>query len=509
MKKSVENPYQAQYTDPEVRSYQNNPAIQALPPILTLEEVVKLMKRDIDYQEEDRFQPPHLRLHALQNVLYWRQPLNRHIELEQRTSIIIRQGYIGRNPINNAYWQNVEAERKALRENAILQPQTPSTSVSFALLGDSGTGKSSAIQVVLNTYPPYIVHTEYKGQPFNYIQIPYLIIECPHDGSLKGLCHNILRAVDELIGTNYYQLYARNGRASVVELIGHIHTIAKAHLLGLLVIDEIQNLREAKSNNAEQMLNYFVYMTNYLHLPIILIGTPRAISVLSSALRQARRMSGQGDMIFRRMTPGEEWSLLIKSMWKYQYVQNPLPLTQEIIQAFYEESQGIIDLVVKLFILAQIRAITTGEEVITPNTIHSVTDNMILLQRFVKALRNGQEPGVIYDDLYEHVNIQNHIEMSLKQQSTLTNNLTIREATPQPISRTPAVEKIASKNTATNRTLKDAKPRIKAKKNPRVIKQGGLLEAFEVSQQEAISVYDALWKSDLIKSVEEFLTGMI
>ena len=45
------------------------------------------------------------------------------------------------------------------------------------------------------------------------------------------------------------------------------------HCLGLLVIDEIQHLNQAKSGGAEKMLNFFLQLMNTLGLPVVLIGT--------------------------------------------------------------------------------------------------------------------------------------------------------------------------------------------------------------------------------------------
>lgn len=57
----------------------------------------------------------------------------------------------------------------------------------------------------------------------------------------------------------------------------------------------------------------------------------------------------------------------------------------------YEESQGIVDIAVKLFALAQGRAIETGAEIITPAAIEQVAkDDLKLVQPMLKALRDGR-----------------------------------------------------------------------------------------------------------------------
>ncbi len=49
----------------------------------------------------------------------------------------------------------------------------------------------------------------------------------------------------------------------------------------MLIIDEIQSLSLAKSGGgAEKMLNFFMTLINTIGVPVVLIGTNKAMSVL-------------------------------------------------------------------------------------------------------------------------------------------------------------------------------------------------------------------------------------
>ena len=74
---------------------------------------------------------------------------------------------------------------------------------SFSVVGVSGLGKSTALQRVLSLYPQVIEHTEYHGQKFYCHQIPYLVVQTPHDASIKALILDIYLQIDSLIGTTY------------------------------------------------------------------------------------------------------------------------------------------------------------------------------------------------------------------------------------------------------------------------------------------------------------------
>ena len=74
-------------------------------------------------------------------------------------------------------------------------------------------------------------------------QIPYLHIETLYDGaSVKGIAHSIFRKIDQLLpGANYTEQYL-DSRIGAEILMKHVAQILHAHRVGLLVVDEIQNL---------------------------------------------------------------------------------------------------------------------------------------------------------------------------------------------------------------------------------------------------------------------------
>ena len=101
------------------------------------------------------------------------------------------------------------------------------------------------------------------------------------------------------------------------------------------------------------MMNFFVTLINEIGIPVMMIGTMRARAILQKDFRQARRGSGQGDMIWQQMDNSEDWEVLLTSIWDYQWTKEYVELNQELIKLIYEESQGIIDIAIKIFILAQ------------------------------------------------------------------------------------------------------------------------------------------------------------
>ncbi len=297
------------------------------------------------------------------------------------------------------------------KEEIGLSPDIRSTASSFTLMGFPGVGKSTAIERILSLYPQLIIHQ----YPINTIQIVWLKLNCPHDGSLKSLCQNFFEKIDSLIGTDYFKKYGRSPN-SVSSMVTRMGQIARLHCLGVLIIDEIQHLLSTKGDASEKMMNFFVTLINEIGIPVMMIGTMRARALLQKDFRQARRGSGQGDMVWQQIDNSEDWEVLISSVWDYQWTKEHIELNQDFINLIYEESQGIIDIAIKIFILAQGRAIETGIEKISLGLIKQVVkEDLKLVQPMLNALKSGIESeiakyeDIIVLDLQEYMSNQHSI----------------------------------------------------------------------------------------------------
>jgi hypothetical protein len=253
----------------------------------------------------------------------------------------------------------------------------------------SGVGKSTGLRKVLHLYPQIILHKRYQERNFTKAQVVWLKLECPKDGSTKGLCLSFFKALDDLLGTTYARDFGQRWR-NTDELMLSMANIAARHHLGLLGIDEIQNLNEAKSGGADEMLNFFVNLINTIGLPVILIGTYEAAHILGGSFRQARRGSGQGDLVWDWMEFDNDWRLFVETLWRLQYVEKKCPLTTNLCCALHEVSYGVTDLAIRIYLAAQIRVIENGMEEITEGLLRSAyRDDFRLLSRIVEVLKSG------------------------------------------------------------------------------------------------------------------------
>lgn len=388
------------YQPSGIPHYDGNPLIEALPSILTHDEAVRQMKHFPAYDKEHRTLPDHLRFHMIQCGLRFFTPLPVHTDLERRFSCLIRGGYSGRNPLRAAFRSETEQRLNALGNSRFIPPHVWSTCSGFSIIGMSGIGKTRAVESILNLYPPVIFHNRYRNRDFTHSQIVWLKLECPYDGSPRGICTNFFQSVDRILGTTYRKNFAKDRRLTD-EMMVDMANIATQHSIGVLVIDEIQRLSRAKSGGAGKLLDFFVQLINLIGVPVVLIGTYKALSILSREFSQIRRGTGQGDLIWDRMEEDEIWRLFVKSLWKYQYTREVCSLTPKLSHALYDETQGITDFAVKVYMLAQVRAITSKKEAITTGIIRSVArDSLRTAVRVLNAIRKrDNEVLAEYDDI--------------------------------------------------------------------------------------------------------------
>ncbi len=383
--------------------YARNPFIAKLPSLKAQKAMYKDLLAEPLFDERECEYPPHLRKHCIARLAKCFLPQARQVELADRFALLLRQGYLGRDPLTHNYLRHLHngierIEGKSL-EAKVSQP-VKNTASSFALLGCPGVGKTLAVNRVLDQYPQTIQH----DTPFSLIQIVWLRLEAPALGSLKQLCLDFFQSIDTLIATDYVKRYAIG--TSVEQMLVHMAHVAHLHALGVLVIDEIQHLRGAKIG-AEPLMKFLVKLVNTIGVPVVPIGTLGALPILQGSFSQARRSTGLGSLLWDRMEPGSAWNQFLGKLWKYQWTYPRTDMTDELNAAIYDESQGVADLAVKLFMLAQLRLVGISEmrkgmsELLTPALIRTVAkEEFAMVAPMIQALRtNDPQDLKRYDDL--------------------------------------------------------------------------------------------------------------
>lgn len=399
----------AEYKEQDILEYQHNPLIEALPPIYSQHEVIDQLSLYPPYNREERYLEDYKRIHLLQRIMRYYQPLPIHLQIQSSIDRLLRTGYVSRNPLHPTYaqgfvdnWNNIQ--NKSFDKGVIQTGQT------MSIVGISGVGKTRTLQRILGMIPQVVSHTVYKDKPLNQYQITHLTIQTPFDGSVKTIIFDFMYQIDLLMGTDYFNRYA-NSRLSTSQLMPIMAQIAKSVSLGFLVIDELQHLKAVKSKSSTQVLNFLTTLINTVNIPILTISTPKALDVLQSQFRQARRSTNAGNIMWERLEKDELWNLFLEGMWKYQWTKEETLFNEEISSVFYDECQGIADIAVKLYMMVQLRAISSSEENITIPLIKKVAkEELKMIQPMLSALKtNNYQKLIDYDDI-SFPDIENFIE---------------------------------------------------------------------------------------------------
>lgn len=251
---------------------------------------------------------------------------------------------------------------------------------SFTIIGTSGIGKSSAISRAISLITENrIIETD---KPYSKI-IPCLIVQCPFDSSVKGLLLEILRKVDEELGTDHY-IHAVKSRASTTDmLIGAVSSIALNNI-GMLVVDEIQNV--VNSKNGKSLIGALTQLINNSGISICMVGTPESTVFFEQAMQLARRSVG---LQYTTMNYDDYFQSFCKIIFKYQFLKNRTEITAAITEWLYEHSAGVVSVVVSLIHDAQEIAILTGKEVLNLDTLNEA------YQQRLSLLHGYIQPSVI------------------------------------------------------------------------------------------------------------------
>ena len=254
---------------------------------------------------------------------------------------------------------------------------------SFTIIGTSGIGKSSAINRAIELLSENgIIESE---KPQTKI-IPCVVVQCPFDSSVKGLLLEILRKVDEAIGSDYYKKSLKI-RVTTDMLIGCVSQVAINHI-GLLVVDEIQNV--VGNSHGNSLVAMLTQLINNSGISICMVGTPESTAFFEGAMQLARRSLG---LQYQSLEYDRYFYDFCDTLFSYQYTKQKTEITDSIVRWLYEHSGGIISVVVSLIHDSQEIAILNGKETLCLETLsEAYKKRLTLLHSFIApSIKQGKQ----------------------------------------------------------------------------------------------------------------------
>ena len=346
-----------------------------LPPMLSGDELIHAMEVLPDYDESIRKAPVPVRLVGLSDLYQVYLPSAMSSEIYSKLYLALLRS-LQKKGTREAITQKYE-NHKAIRQQEYSGIMGGSDS--FTIIGTSGIGKSTAISRALKLITANgIIRTE---EPYSQV-IPCIVVQCPFDSSVKGMMLEILRKVDEHLGSRYHQ-NALKVRSTTDMLIGCVSQVALNHI-GLLIVDEIQNV--VNSKNGKSLIGALTQLINNSGISICMVGTPESTVFFEQAMPLARRSLG---LQYNALEYDRYFCDLCCTLFGYQYVKQRTEITPGVIEWLYEHSAGIVSVVVSLIHDAQEIAILNGSEVLNLDSLNEAYQKRLsLLHGYLQPSRN-------------------------------------------------------------------------------------------------------------------------
>lgn len=310
--------------------------------------------------------PKHLRLHMLMDVRdYYFPPLIGR-QLLQTTDLMIRQSYKYRDPHNPATWATLSGESQ--RRGRLL-PQAVAASAE----GHSGVGKTQGCLRSLNCFQQIITHEAFPGLKGHLDQVVWLSVEVPPSGRSPDLARALMQGWRTATGSARFDSWlAKERLRDGMRALDEWRQVAASHFLGILHLDEIQNLfklaplRQRKDRKIiadvpelsiveDQLLRWLLYLINSGQFAMLVSGTPDGIGALTKRFSTLQRFNTFGYHPFepisyeaREILPNK----FLGQLSNYQYVQHRLEMDANLARLIVDLTGGIQRLIVALWIAA-------------------------------------------------------------------------------------------------------------------------------------------------------------
>lgn len=338
------------------------------------------------------------------------------IELAQTIGFMLTQGYVHRNPADPATWGRIYSTVGA--EAAVSPIQ-----LGAMVTGISGTGKSTAIERALGLYPQVVAHEKMVGLAKPSPQLLWLKVDVPESGRIIDLVDNLARATDKALGTSHaddlFLGRRQNGFALAREWLQRI----SCNFLGLLVLDEMQNLfkietkakREATARARswqrpelrivdDEALKFLLTLSNTSKIPTLYCSTPDGMAALGTRMSTAQRMLSGGFHTFSHAQSADEdffRKRLFPTLCEYQWLPEKLPASDELRRLLFDLSAGVPRLAVMAWFHASRRAIQRKARDLSLDDFRHVRDNALgpLRPAIAALLSNDPRQLQRYEDL--------------------------------------------------------------------------------------------------------------
>lgn len=382
----------AKYVKAKVAMDAGNPYIEALPYPRDEKNIRVAYNKSLLEYEFDKVKSMStldkmLQVSTLRNLRF---PLPFHSDLEFAFYNAILMSYRARRQVTvKNHELTYISENEIQSTKSILSgDSSEATNAGFSLIGYSGCGKSSAINTLVSHYPQVIIHDD--GNDGYYPQITYLVVNCIANSNFSALYQGIGDAIDKAFG-NAVPVYAREieKTAGLGKKVEKVKEYVEKFGIGIIIFDEIQliDFAHARENSFDSLLT----LANRTKVAISVVGTEDARDKMFRELRTARRI---GTMINGNNYCKNEkfFAFLVKQLFSYQWFNNQVEVTDEIVDALYDVTKGIVDQLIGVYSCMNYDYIKAkNKPIINGEYVHKIAEKYYPgIQNVLAALEFGE-----------------------------------------------------------------------------------------------------------------------
>lgn len=393
------------YVKHPIDEFNNNPLTEALQVIESKDDIITMMTR-IPITEMDD-------LSAFYRSA--RIGLLRHLHVPHKCSgfmyhkimELILCGYASRNPLEAKTTKTIYTIAAAAKDKSYITGGIPdlTTAPSCLAHGPSGSSKSTTIRNTLSLIPQLVQHTSFNNAPFRQDQLVWISFDCAATASPKALALNFFKAVDKVLGTDYYDTWLLKNKLSVEAHFGHMQLIAITHCIGFVHIDELQFLLTYAKTKDSPTLQTIEALFNKIGIPVLLTTTSAGLGLFKApeptqsdtpSLTTPRRMLSEHEFKFGVFSLGsEEFDKLFNALYPPNLCSDKARPGEDFKKCFHSLSAGLPAVMTRLARLHHENIWLVGKNKTDDEKVvkRIYSSQFSIIDKALRYLRNGNVLG--------------------------------------------------------------------------------------------------------------------